>query len=123
MGRAGADIDELAPGALFADRYEVHELLGRGGMGAVYRVKDLGLGEVVALKILALGESPPPVAVPRFREEVRLAPRVTHPNVARVYDIGEHEGRLFLTMEFVDGSTLRSVLRAEGRLAPARAAR
>jgi serine/threonine protein kinase len=113
---------ELALGAFFADRYQVEGILGSGAMGTVYRVRDLGLGEVVALKVLSVWPEPPPLAVLRFREEVRLARRVTHPYVARVYDIGEHDGRIFLTMEFVDGDTLRSVLRAERRLAPARAA-
>src|SRR5262245_2370874 len=86
----------LRKGEIFAGRYEVEELLGRGGMGAVYRVRDLALGEVVALKVLSMGPEPPPTAVLRFRQEVRLARRVTHPNVARVYDIGEHEGTIFL---------------------------
>jgi hypothetical protein len=85
---------EPAIGALFADRYAIEALLGRGGMGAVYRVRDLAMAEPVAVKFLSLGAEAPPVAVLRFREEVRLARRVTHPKVARVYDIGEHRGLL-----------------------------
>ena len=113
----------LRKGEIFADRYEVEDLLGRGGMGAVYRVRDFALGEVIALKVLAFGPDPSPTAVLRFRQEVRLARRVTHPNVARVYDIGEHQGTIYLTMELIDGGSLRDVLRAERRLTPARTAR
>src|SRR5262245_55481902 len=109
--------NELAPGELFADRYQIVESLGRGGMGTVYRARDLSLGEEIALKFLSFSQNPSPVAVLRFRKEVRLARRVTHPNVARVYDIGEHLGMIYLTMGLVDGPTLRAVLRNERRLA------
>ncbi len=112
--------DELASGELFADRYEILETLGKGGMGTVYRARDLSLGEEIALKLLPFGQRAAPVAILRFRKEVKLARRVTHPNVARVYDIGEHLGELYLTMELVNGPTLRGVLRGEQRLAPAR---
>src|SRR5690242_18246834 len=77
-------------------------------MGAVYRVRDLELDEVVALKLLDLTASTPD-AVERFRREVRLARRVTHRNAARTYDLGEHDGRRFLTMEFVEGHSLREL--------------
>ncbi len=100
--------DSLAVGARFAGRYEVEALLGRGGMGAVYRVRDLELDEVVALKLLDVTASTPD-AIERFRREVRLARRVTHRNAARTYDLGEHEGRRFLTMEFVEGLSLREL--------------
>src|SRR6185503_19700362 len=112
---------ELARGELFADRYQVEELLGRGGMGAVYRAHDLALGEPIALKLFPFDPDRAPIGVLRFRQEVRLARRVTHPNVARVYDIGEHDGQLFLTMELITGGTLRALLEREGRLTPARA--
>jgi len=112
--------DELAQGELFADRYEILESLGRGGMGAVYHARDLSLGEDIALKLLSFVEDPSPIAVLRFRKEVKLARRVTHPNVARVYDIGEHLGKIYLTMELVHGPTLRAVLRSEHRLAVGR---
>ncbi|MCA9649814.1 MAG: protein kinase [Myxococcales bacterium] len=97
----------LRPGALFAGRYEIQALLGTGGMGSVYRVRDTKLDEVVALKLLTLhGEH----AVERFVAEVRLARRVTHPNVARTHDFGE-DGRLrFLTMEHVPGTTLERII-------------
>lgn len=91
-------------GELFAQRYLVEQLLGRGGMGSVYRVRDHELDETVALKLL---EAASPDVVTRFRREVRLARRVTHRNTARTYDLGEFRGLRFLTMEFVDGESLR----------------
>lgn len=109
---------ELAPGQLFAARYEVQAPLGRGGMGAVYRVLDRKLDEVVALKVLTLGTER---AVDRFLREVRLARRVTHPNVARTHDLGEHGGAHFLTMEYVRGKALDRLLEERGRLGPERA--
>jgi len=117
-GAAGAPVS-LASGALFASRYRVDELVGEGGMGAVYRVLDNTLGEVVALKLLTLGTQR---AVERFLDEVRLARRVTHPNVARTHDVGEDGGVHFLTMEYVRGVALDEVLDARGPVAPARAA-
>ncbi len=109
---------DLAPGRVFADRYEVQALLGRGGMGEVYRVHDRKLDEVVALKLLTLGTDR---AVQRFLREVRLARRVTHPNVARTHDLGEHGGAHFLTMEYVRGTALDEVLDEHGKVPPARA--
>jgi TolB-like protein/predicted Ser/Thr protein kinase len=91
-------------GELFAERYMVEQLLGRGGMGSVYRVRDHELDELVALKLL---EAASPEVVTRFRREVRLARRVTHRNAARTFDLGEFRGLRFLTMEFVDGESLR----------------
>ncbi len=110
-------------GGRFADRYDVQSLLGEGGMGAVYRAVDLALGEPVALKILTPRSGVSPTSALRFRQEVRLARRVTHPNVVRVFDIGEQDGVLYFTMELVEGETLSALLRREGRLAPAAAAR
>ena len=101
----------VLPGSLFADRYEVLEELGVGGMGAVYRVNDTLLGEVVALKVsveAALDPQSPAGAVQR--SEVLLARRVTHPNVARVFDLGQHDGHLYITMELVPGTSLRDRL-------------
>lgn len=100
----------LAPSqALLAGRYRVRGILGRGGMGTVYRAGDLELGEVIALKIVAKGTSSQE-GLERQREEVKLARRVTHPNVARTFDIGEHEGLRFITMELVDGTSLRDII-------------
>ena len=109
-----------APGTLtaqlIAGRYEILSLLGTGGMGTVYRARDLELDEVVALKVLRAELVDSPDILARFRQEARLARRVTHKNVARTFDIGEHAGEKFLTMEFVDGESLASVIGERGRL-------
>ncbi|MFL5352617.1 protein kinase domain-containing protein [Archangium sp.] len=115
---------ELKPtGELFAGRYVLESLVGRGGMGRVYRARDGLVGDVVALKTLELGSNPSPDALERFRREVRLARRISHPHVARMHDLGEHSGQHYLTMEYVEGEDLRSLLAREGPLAPVRAAR
>jgi len=103
-----------------AGRYVILGLLGRGGMGAVYRALDTELDEVVALKMLRSELGASEVLLERFRREVKLARRVTHPNVARMFDIGEHEGTKFLTMELIDGKTLTELSLAKGRLSLAR---
>jgi serine/threonine-protein kinase len=113
---------EFAPGAVIVGRYRVIALVGQGGMGHVYVADDLVLGQSVALKFL-----PPQIAereggLDRFRAEVRHAREVTHPNVARVHDIGEVHGRHFLSMEFVDGEDLASLVRRIGRLPSEKAA-
>lgn len=106
----------LSTGQLFASRYEIRGLLGEGGMGAVYKVFDREVEEVVALKVLLGPAAASSEAVERFRREVRLARRVTHRNAARTYDLGEHEGVRFLTMEFVNGRSLSDVLEKRGTL-------
>lgn len=102
---------------LLAGRYRLEGMLGSGGMGTVYRARDLELDVVIALKLLQQSD---PETLAGFRDEVKLARRVTHRNVARTYDIGEYEGARFLTMEYVEGETLSRLL-ARGRLAPSRA--
>jgi len=102
-------------GTVLAGRYRILGLLGHGGMGEVYRAHDQILDQAVALKFLAaphLGEA----ALTRFRNEVRVARQVSHPNVCRVYDIGFIEGLHFLSMEYLDGEDLDSLLRRIGRL-------
>lgn len=106
--------------ALIAGRYRVERLLGVGGMGSVYRAHDLELDELVALKMLRRELVGMPGILERFRREVKLARRVTHPNVARTFDIGEHEGERFLTMELIDGESLGALLERKGRLPIAR---
>ena len=108
----------FVPGTLLGGRYRVVALLGAGGMGEVYRAEDLRLGQTVALKLLPPRVAGDPVFLQRFRDEVRLAREVTHPNVCRVHDLGEADGLTFLTMEFVDGEDLASLLRRIGRLPP-----
>jgi eukaryotic-like serine/threonine-protein kinase len=103
------------PDPLFAGRFEIQRLLGQGGMGSVYRARDIDLDEVVALKVVR-PELVQPDMIEHFRREVKLGRRVTHRNVARVFDLGDHEGRSFLTMELVDGESLAKVLQDRGRL-------
>lgn len=102
------------PGTILAQRYRVSGLLGRGGMGEVYKVTDLLIGQVVALKLLPESLSSNPAMLERIRNEVRIARQVTHPNVCRVHDLGETDGQLYLTMEYVDGEDLQSLLRRIG---------
>jgi predicted Ser/Thr protein kinase len=106
----------FAPGALLAGRYRIVALLGKGGMGEVYRADDLTLDQPVALKFLPEAVASSPEAVERFRNEVRIARQVSHANVCRVYDLGEIGGQYFLSMEYVDGEDLGSLLRRIGRL-------
>lgn len=108
--------ERFAPGALLADRYRILGRIGTGGMGEVYRADDLTLEQEVALKFLPEALSGHPDRRRRFLQEARLARQVAHPNVCRVYDVGETEGQLFLSMEFVAGRDLASVLRSIGRL-------
>ncbi len=109
--------DALLPGTVFANRYEVKELLGTGGMGVVYRAFDRELQEPVAIKTLrpeALGGDG--VALERFKQEIRLARKITHRNVVRTYDLGEIGGTYYLTMEYVEGTPLKQLITARGPL-------
>jgi protein kinase-like protein len=110
------DHGRFAPGTILDNRYRILGLLGRGGMGEVYRADDLRLGQPVALKFLPSMLSRDPVRLAQFHNEVRTARQVSHANVCRVYDIGEIDGQLFITMEYVDGEDLSSLLRRIGRL-------
>jgi serine/threonine-protein kinase len=105
----------FAPGTILDGRYRLIGLLGRGGMGEVYRADDLRLGQPVALKFLpeALGRDA--VRLAQFHNEVRTARQVSHPNVCRVYDVGDVNGLLYLSMEYVDGEDLATSLRRIGR--------
>jgi serine/threonine-protein kinase len=109
------------PGRLLASRYRIVALLGKGGMGEVYRADDLTLGQPVALKFLPDEAARDEGLLERFRNEVRIARRVSHPNVCRVYDVGDVDGHTFFTMEYVDGEDLASLLRRIGRLPPDKA--
>src|SRR5215470_18549177 len=111
----------FVPGQILAGRYRIVALAGRGGMGEVYRAEDLTLSQVVAIKFLPEKLSQDPAALSRFHSEVRVARQVSHPNVCRVFDIGEAKDSLFLTMEYVDGEDLASVVRRIGRLSPDKA--
>lgn len=110
------DPGRFTAGTVVAGRYRIVGLLGRGGMGEVYRADNLTLSQPVALKFLPKELASNPKWLARFHNEVRTARQVTHPNVCRVYDIGEYEGEQFITMEYVDGEDLSSLLRRIGRL-------
>ena len=106
----------FTPGTILADRYRIVALVGRGGMGEVYRADDLRLGQPVALKFLPETLEGDAAARERLLAEVRNARTVSHPNVCRVYDVGDVGGRIFLTLEYIDGEDLASLLRRIGRL-------
>jgi hypothetical protein len=110
------DQGRFIPGQILAERYRIVALLGQGGMGEVYRAEDLRLTQTVAMKFLPVALSQDGAALSRFHREVRLARQVSHPNVCRVFDIGENNGLPFLTMEYVDGEDLSSLLKRIGRL-------
>ena len=118
-----ADIDHgrFEPGAIFDDRYRIVGRLGKGGMGEVYRADDMKLGQPVALKFLPESVDRDPARLTQLHTEVRMARQVSHPNVCRVYDVGEFEGHTFLSMEYVDGEDLASLLRRIGRFSQDRA--
>ena len=113
---ASAPGRRFLPGILLAERYRIMARLGSGGMGEVYRAEDLALGQEVALKFLPEKLTGNEEALARFRSEVRIARQVSHPNVCRVYDVSQVEGHFFLTMEYVDGEDLASLLGRIGRL-------
>ena len=122
LSSSGAiDHGRFAPGALLGGRYRIIQRLGRGGMGEVYRADDLKLGQPVALKFLPAEVDRDPARLTQLHTEVRMARQVSHPNVCRVYDIDEVEGSTFLSMEFVDGEDLASLLRRIGRFPEDRA--
>ncbi|HKB68647.1 MAG TPA: serine/threonine-protein kinase [Pyrinomonadaceae bacterium] len=110
------DDARFVPGTMLAERYRIVGLLGKGGMGEVYRADDLKLGQPVALKLLPDHLLSDGAALARFHREVRVARQVSHKNVCRVYDIGEVDGRHFLSMEFIKGEELSSLLHRIGRL-------
>ena len=107
LSSSGAiDHGRFPPGTLLGGRYRIVGLLGRGGMGEVYRADDLKLGQPVALKFLPAEVDHDPARLMQLHNEVRMARQVSHPNVCRVYDIGEVDGHTFLSMEYVDGEDL-----------------
>lgn len=103
-------LSRVAPGALLGNRFEVLSVLGAGGMAVVYKAHDRQLNEVVALKMLKPEQWTDQRRIERLKEELKLARRITHPNVLRTYDLGEIDGVPFISMEHVHGITLRSLL-------------
>ncbi len=107
----------ITPGARFAVRYDVKEVLGVGGMGTVFKAVDTELGEVIAIKTLKQDFlSQDVTALERFKSEIRLARRISHRNVVRTHDLGEHGGVYFITMEYVEGKSLKQLIRERGKL-------
>jgi len=108
--------ERFAPGTLLASRFRIVSILGKGGMGEVFRADDLILGQPVALKFLPESAKSNVSLLTRFYDEVRIARQISHKNVCRVYDIGEVDGQPYLSMEYIDGEDLGSLLRRIGRL-------
>ena len=106
----------LTPGMLVALRYEILEVLGEGGMGAVYKARDRELDRLVALKVIRPELSANPDILQRFKQEILLSSKITHRNVVRIYDLGEAEAFKFITMEYVEGRDLRQMLQEQGKL-------
>jgi hypothetical protein len=115
------DHGRFPPGTILDARYRIVGRLGRGGMGEVYRADDRKLGQPVALKFLPEALDRDPARLTQLHTEVRMARQVSHPNVCRVYDVGEVEGHTFLSMEYVDGEDLALLLRRIGRFPADRA--
>src|SRR5579864_1227217 len=108
----------LESGAILAGRYEILDTLGEGGMGAVYKARDLELDRMVALKVIRPELAKHPAIIERFKKELLLSQRVTHRNVIRIYDLGEGDGVKFITMEFIEGEDLRSLIHERKKFPP-----
>ncbi|MBS1240932.1 MAG: protein kinase [Gemmatimonadetes bacterium] len=113
---AESEVPALPEGQVFAGRYQILEEIGSGGMGMVYRAFDRVLGEQVAIKTLRPELVRDPVAIERFKSEIRLARHISDRHVVRTHDFGDHEGMFYLTMEYVEGITVRHLLDQRGRL-------
>jgi eukaryotic-like serine/threonine-protein kinase len=118
-----ADSNTLDIGTVLAGRYEILKLIGRGGMGAVYKARDTELDRIVALKLIRPEFAKNAEILRRFKQELILARQVTHKNVIRIFDLGQSDGIKFITMDFVEGQDLRQLLLEKGKLAPEQAAR
>jgi serine/threonine-protein kinase len=115
---SGTSSNEPQIGTLFAGRYDIQSILGKGGMGIVYKAHDRELDDLVAIKTLRSEVlSADPTLLDRFKQEIRLARRITHPNVLRTHDLGESNGLRYLSMEFVKGLTLKHLLES-GEILP-----
>ncbi len=108
----------LQAGSLFGERYEILGVLGQGGMGAVYKARDRELDRLIALKVIRPELATDPAILQRFKQELILSRNITHKNVVRIFDLGEAEGIRFISMEFVDGEDLRTILRRQKKFEP-----
>ncbi len=113
-----SQVVRLQIGAVLGNRYEILQLLGEGGMGAVYKAADLEVDRIVALKVIRPEMATNSEILARFKQELLLSSRVTHRNVIRIYDLGEADGVKFITMEFIEGKDLRSILYEKKKLLP-----
>ena len=108
--------EELTTGTLFATRYQIVEELGGGGMGKVYRALDTKVGEEIAVKVIKPEIAADKTTVERFKNELRIARKIVHKSVGRVYDLNEDKGTSFITMEYVRGEDLKAFIRSSGQM-------
>jgi len=111
-----APIKELSTGSTFAGRYQVIEELGKGGMGKVYKVVDTKIKEKIALKLIKPEIASDTETIERFSNELKLARKIRHKNVCGMFDLGETEGAHFITMEYVSGEDLKTMIHMSGML-------
>ena len=116
--RSQSNPSMLQPGAILGQRYEILQILGEGGMGAVYKARDRELNRMVALKVIRPELAGHQAIIDRFKQELLLATQVTHKNVIRIYDLSEADGMKFITMEYVEGEDLRGLMQQKGKLEP-----
>src|ERR1700687_2063867 len=111
----------LQPGVLFGGRYEIRGVLGQGGMGAVYKARDRELDRLIALKLIRPELATDPAILRRFKQELILSPNIPHKNAVRIYDLGDADGIRFITMEYIEGQDLRSLMAQQEIFPPAEA--
>lgn len=116
VSQTGSRTRELQPRTLFGNRYQILEVIGEGGMGKVYKALDKELDKIIALKIIRGEKGEDQEAIHRFKQELLLARKVTHRNVIRIHDLGEAEGVKYFTMEYVEGKSLKQVIRERGKI-------
>jgi eukaryotic-like serine/threonine-protein kinase len=121
MPKSQSNASMLQPGAVLGQRYEILQILGEGGMGAVYKARDRELNRMVALKVIRPDLAHSEAIIGRFKQELLLATQVTHKNVIRIYDLSEAEGMKFITMEYVEGEDLHALMRQKKKLSPVEA--
>ena len=119
---SSTSVIQLTPGTSIGSRYEIVRLLGQGGMGAVYQAHDRELDRQVAIKVIRSDMAANPEILRRFKQELILARQITHKNVIRIFDLGQADGIKFITMEYIEGENLQSVLRRKKKLEPKEAA-
>jgi serine/threonine protein kinase len=109
--------EELTTGTLFAGRYQIVEELGGGGMGRVYRALDTKVGEEIAVKLIKPEIASDKATIERFKNELKIARKIVHKSVGRVYDLNEERGTFYFTMEYVKGEDLKAFIHSSGQMA------